>query len=196
MSELLQASARPISNDQNSISPNKKKLMAVKIFLLGMPGAGKSYWSNFLKKKLKLPFYDLDTLVEVMDDRTVGEIFNEDGEGYFRKAETKMLHLFSEKKQFILATGGGTPCHGNNMEWMNRNGITIWIDESIDVLCQRLLNESDQRPLLKYMDGKQLRNYLEETLKERKPFYENAMNKLSGADITESNFVEIIKKYA
>jgi shikimate kinase len=81
-----------------------------KIFLLGMMGAGKTFWAEKLKKKLKIPAYDLDSLVEMMEEKTIAEMFAEDGEDFFRKAEAKMLRMFKEKKSFILSTGGGTPC--------------------------------------------------------------------------------------
>src|SRR3954454_1788630 len=104
-----------------------------KVFLVGMMGSGKSYWAQKLKKKLKVPAYDLDALIEMMEEKTVGEIFEEDGEEYFRKAEAKMLRLFSEKKQFILSCGGGTACYNDNMEWMNKQGITIWLNEPVEI---------------------------------------------------------------
>ena len=65
-----------------------------KIFLIGMPGAGKTYWAEKLRSTTKIPSYDLDAIVEVMEERTIKDIFAEDGEDYFRKAETKMLRLF------------------------------------------------------------------------------------------------------
>ncbi len=192
MTEILPFS----SNEAKTSTSGKIKNLACKIYLVGMPGAGKTYWSQILKKKLKLPIYDLDTVVEVMDDRSVAEIFAEDGEDYFRKVETKMLHLFSEKKQFILATGGGAPCHDNNMQWMNNHGITIWIDEPVDVLYNRITTAPESRPLFMKMEGDKLKNFLQEKLHERLPYYEMATYKLGGANITESNFVEIIKQHA
>ncbi len=196
MTEILPHSTKVANGGQMDNISAKKKTLACKVFLIGMPGAGKTYWSNILKKKLKLPVYDLDTVVEVMDDRSIPEIFSDEGEDYFRKAETKMLHLFSEKKQFILATGGGAPCYNNNMQWMNKNGVTIWINEPIEVLCNRIESEIGQRPLLNNSKDEELKKVLEEKLQERLPFYEMAAYKLCGTNITESNFVEIIKQHA
>src|SRR3954466_2665456 len=129
------------SPDNNTTAP--------KIFLIGMMGSGKSYWAEKLKKKLKVPAYDLDALIEMMEEKSVQEIFAEDGEEYFRKAEAKMLRLFAEKKQFILSCGGGTACYNDNMKWMNKQGITIWIDEPVEVLSERLSKEKSHRPLIK-----------------------------------------------
>ena len=196
MTEILPVSTKIAKGGPIDNVSFKMKMLGCKIFLIGMPGAGKTYWSNILKKKLKLPVYDLDYVIEVMDDRSIPEIFDEEGEDYFRKAETKMLHLFSEKKQFILATGGGTPCHSNNIQWMNNNGITIWINEPLEVLCERIENDTDHRPLLNSLKGEELKRILEEKLQERSSYYEMASYKLCNTNITESNFMEIIKQNA
>ena len=73
-----------------------------KIFLVGMMGSGKTYWTKFLAKKLKVGGYDLDYLVETNEEKTIAEIFDEDGEEYFRKQESKILKWFKEKKSFVL----------------------------------------------------------------------------------------------
>jgi len=62
-----------------------------------MMGSGKSYWTKFLSKKLKTGGYDLDFLIESNEERTIAEIFAEDGEDYFRKQEAKILRWFKEK---------------------------------------------------------------------------------------------------
>ncbi|MEJ7683163.1 MAG: shikimate kinase [Segetibacter sp.] len=80
-----------------------------KLFLIGMMGSGKSYWAEKLKKKLKMPAYDLDALIEMMEEKTVAEIFEVDGEEYFRKAEAKMLRLFAEKRRSYYPAGAARP---------------------------------------------------------------------------------------
>lgn len=76
----------------------------MKIFLVGMMGAGKSYWSRQLAKQLRTGGYDLDNIIELAEERTIGEIFEEEGEPAFRKIESRLLHWFGEKKTFVLAT--------------------------------------------------------------------------------------------
>lgn len=167
-----------------------------KIFLIGMMGSGKSYWAEKLKKKLNVPAYDLDALIEMMEEKTVQEIFAEDGEEYFRKAEAKMLRLFAEKKQFVLSCGGGTACFNDNMKWMNKQGITIWIDEPVEILTERLLKEKSHRPLIKDLDDNELNDFLEKKLQERTPFYDQSAYRLSGEKLSESNFAKIIMEHA
>jgi len=167
-----------------------------KIFLIGMMGSGKSYGAEKLNKKLKLPAYDLDSLVEMMEEKTIAEIFAEDGEESFRKAEAKMLRLFAEKKQFILSCGGGTPCYKDNINWMNKQGITVWIDEPIETLAQRLSKEKAHRPLIKDLSDDELSNFLENKLQERAEFYNQSTYRLTADKLTESTFTKIIKEHA
>ena len=143
-------------------------MLGMKIFLIGMMGAGKSYWKQKLAKKLKVGGYDLDFIIESHEEKTISEIFSEDGEEYFRKTEANMLRWFKEKKAFVLATGGGTPCFHHNMEWMNEQGLTIWLDEPVEVIAKRLLPEKEHRPLIKQLSDYQLEDYLAQKLKERR----------------------------
>jgi len=167
----------------------------MKIFLIGMMGSGKSFWTKKLSKKLKVGGYDLDFLIESHEEKTIPEIFAEDGEEYFRKAESKILKWFGEKKAFVLATGGGTPCFHDNMNWMNKNGITIWIDEPIEVLAKRLEPEKAHRPLIRELSDAELKTFLANKLAERTPFYQQATYHLQGNAISDAGFAEIIKKH-
>jgi len=166
----------------------------MKIFLLGMMGTGKSYWTKKLSKKLKTGGYDLDFLIESHEERTIAEIFAEDGEDYFRKTEAKILRWFAEKKMFVLAVGGGTPCFHENMDWMNKHGITIWIDEPIETLVERLKPEKDHRPLIKDLSDDELESFLRKKLAERVAFYHQAKYHLQGNAISDAGFAKIIKE--
>lgn len=168
----------------------------MKIFLIGMMGSGKSYWTKSISKKLKTGGYDLDFLIEAQEEKTIAEIFAEEGEAYFRKTEAKILRWFREKKSFVLATGGGAPCFEGNMEWMNNQGITIWINEPVEVLVERLKPEKAHRPLIEKLSDAELHQYLVDKLVERFPFYVRATHRLQGKEINESGFAKIIKQYA
>lgn len=169
---------------------------ATKIFLVGMMGSGKSYWTKWLSKKFKTGGYDLDFLIESNEEKTIAEIFAEDGEEYFRKQEAKLLRWFKEKKAFVLATGGGTPCFHDNMDWMNKQGLTIWIDADIDSLVARLLPEKDHRPLIKDLDNAALANFLTQKRAERLAFYQKASIHLKEAQINEKSILKIIQEHA
>jgi len=166
------------------------------MFLIGMMGTGKTYWCKKLAKKLKVGGYDLDFLIESHEERTIAEIFAEEGEAYFRRAESRILHWFKEKKSFVLATGGGTPCFHENMQWMNEQGITIWIDEPVEVLVARLQPEKEHRPLIKDLSDAELKQFLTDKLVQRYPFYHQATYHLQGNAISDAGFAKILKQHA
>lgn len=136
----------------------------------------------------------MDNVVEINEEKTIAEMFAEDGEDYFRKAEAKVLRWFAQKKAFVLATGGGTPCFNDNMAWMNKHGVTIWLDEPVEVLAERLKPEKAHRPLIKNLSDDALLDFLAAKREERRPFYSHAQYILKGT-ITDKSFAEIIRKY-
>ncbi len=170
-------------------------MAAEKIFLIGMMGSGKSYWTKKIAKWIKSAGYDLDDLIEMNEEKTISEIFNEDGEDHFRKTETKILKWFKEKKKYVLATGGGTPCNQDNMNWMKKEGMVIWLDESIDVIVSRLVNEKAHRPLIADMNEDAISAFIQSKLLERTPFYTQADYRLSVDQITEAGLKKIIQNH-
>jgi shikimate kinase len=171
-------------------------MAADKIFLIGMMGSGKSYWAQKMAKWNKSVGYDLDALIEMNEEKTVAEIFNEDGEDYFRKAEAKILRWFKEKKKFIIATGGGTPCFHENMHWMKKEGIVIWLDESVEVLVKRVSPEKNQRPLIAKLTDAEIAAFIEDKLVERHSFYAQANYRLTSDQINEAGLKKLIVKHA
>lgn len=163
-----------------------------RIFLIGMMGSGKSFWCKQLSKKLACSGYDLDYLIEMNEKKSIADIFSSDGETYFRNAESKMLKWVTEKQSFVLATGGGTPCFHDNMQWMNKHGITIWIDEAINILIERLKPEKTHRPLIKNLTDDELKDFLLKKLEERKPYYSQCKIHLQGNEINLQNILQLL----
>lgn len=170
-------------------------MAAEKIFLIGMMGSGKSYWAKKIAKWNKCVGYDLDDLIEMNEEKSIPEIFSEDGEDTFRKTEAKILRWFKEKKKFVIATGGGTPCFHDNMHWMKKEGVVIWLDESIEVLVSRLTAEKAQRPLIANLDENEIAKFVQEKLIERNPIYQQANYRITSDDIKEANLKKIILKH-
>ena len=166
----------------------------MKIFLVGLMGSGKSYWTKQLAKKHKTGGYDLDDLIEIKEEKTIAEIFTEDGEDYFRKAESTVLKWFAEKKTYVLATGGGAPCFFDNMAWMNKQGVTIWLDEPLTVIAARLAPEKTHRPLIANLSNSELVAFLEKQRAERLPFYSAAQIHLQDPSITSDSFKKALSK--
>jgi len=78
---------------------------------------------------------------------------------------------------------------------MNQQGITIWIDEPINVLVERLKLEKDHRPLISSLSDEELKGYLENKLNERMSFYNQAAHRLTGSDISDAGFRKILSQY-
>ena len=166
----------------------------MKIFLVGLMGSGKSYWTKQLAKKYKTGGYDLDYLIEIREEKTISEIFAEDGEDYFRKAESTVLKWFDQKKTYVLATGGGAPCFFDNMAWMNKQGITIWLDEPLAVIAARLAPEKAHRPLIANLSDSEIVTFLEKQRASRLPFYSAAQIHLQDKVITADSFKKALAK--
>lgn len=149
--------------------------MERKIFLTGFMGSGKTFWGKKMGFKLSMPFYDLDEEIVKSEGMAIVDIFSDKGEDYFRKAEQNMLHtLTGTRGPSIISCGGGTPCYEDNMDFMNKHGVTVWFNVSFDKIISRLLLGRDKRPLIKNMQADELRNYISTTLYKRVPYYSQA----------------------
>ena len=147
----------------------------MRIFLIGFMGCGKTYWGKKLSEKLKMPFFDLDDKIAENEGKSIPEIFAREGEEYFRLLEKDVLHLLTESHEtFVMATGGGTPCFYNNIDYLKKKGTVVWINCSTDCLYQRLLKEKSQRPLISNIANDDLKSYIVRKYSSRKIFYQQA----------------------
>ncbi len=148
----------------------------IRIILLGYMGAGKTTVGRVLAKELGLQFYDLDWYIETRFCKKVSDIFAAEGEEGFRKKERAMLHEVAEFENVVIALGGGAPCFFDNMEYINQQGDTIYLKGTPDVLYQHLLMAKGKRPLLEGKTKEELKEYIQESLEKREPFYSKAKN--------------------
>jgi shikimate kinase len=144
------------------------------IFLVGFMGSGKSHIGIKLADFLYCPFSDLDQQIEGYTGSSISSIFAEKGEAWFRLIERRILHNTVYKTPGIIATGGGTPCYFDNIEWMNKRGVVIFLDTSEEVLFQRLWKGRNKRPLLNGLSPESLQVFIHQKMKERRPFYAKA----------------------
>ncbi len=145
-----------------------------RIILLGYMGAGKTTVGKALSKDLGMMFYDLDWYIENRMHMTVKEIFDERGEEGFRKIESNMLHEVAEFEDVIISCGGGTPCFFDNMDYMNRQGETIYLKATPDVLYKHLKMGRTVRPLLLNKTPDEVREFVGKQLAERETYYNKA----------------------
>lgn len=150
-----------------------------RIILLGYMGAGKTTIGKALAKELGIMFYDLDWYIESRMRRTVAQIFSDEGEEGFREIERNMLHEVAEFEDVVISCGGGTPCFYDNMEYMNAQGDTIYLQASPDVLAGHLRMGKVVRPLIAGKSDEELRQYIIESLKQREPYYTKAHHTLN-----------------
>ncbi|WP_026450768.1 shikimate kinase [Aequorivita capsosiphonis] len=146
----------------------------MKIVLIGYMGSGKSTVGKKLAEVLGIPFMDLDTEIEKQTNTSISEIFSKKGEIYFRRIESEVLKkLLSQSESYVLATGGGTPCYGDNMAFMTKADLmTIYLKTPLDVLTSRLFLEKESRPLLAHLKTRDdLNDFLRKHLFERVYYY-------------------------
>ncbi|MBX2961771.1 MAG: shikimate kinase [Cyclobacteriaceae bacterium] len=165
----------------------------MKIFLIGLPGSGKSTLGKSLAELLDLPFVDLDQAIEYHCAKPVHEIFEKEGEDKFREVEAELLRkLSSSKVNFVMATGGGAPCFFEGIGFMNQIGITVLLDVPIEIIVARLDSfATSNRPLLA---GKKLNAYesLKQLYQNRKAFYHQAKLIVAGDNIQAIDLQEKI----
>jgi len=150
----------------------------MKIVLLGYMASGKSTIGKKLAKKLNLPFKDLDELISEKEESSIPEIFKKKGEIYFRKIESEVLQEFLKNEQnFVLAVGGGTPCYGKNLDYINKNTTSVYLNASIKTIYNNLskVKNKNKRPLVSKVRSEDLEEFIAKHLFERRPFYERAV---------------------
>lgn len=146
----------------------------VRIILIGYMGAGKTTIGKVLAREMKLDFYDLDWYIEDRFHKTIPDIFRESGEAAFREIERKMLHEVAEFENVVISCGGGTPCYFDNIQYMNQQGETFFLDAPPSVLREHLLMGKTVRPLIQGKTPQELEQYVSENLQARLPFYTQA----------------------
>ena len=169
--------------------------MIHRIFLTGMPGSGKTTIGRQLSKETGIPFYDLDEIIVSTSGKSINEIFNDLGEDGFRQIESKCLNEFiASHSNYILATGGGTPCFFNNIKVINSSGTSIYLKISVKELFNRLKRKIAHRPLLKDKSEQQLLDEIQDKLKARDNFYKLSTYTVEGDSINIQHIMPLLKE--
>ena len=119
------------------------------VFLIGMPGSGKSLVGRLVADKLALPFVDLDAKIESATGRTVQEIFLKEGEPAFRELEHEAVVLVVGEPPSVVACGGGVVLREDNLEEMRARGPIVWLNVPLSTLRRRIRDIIEKRPLVK-----------------------------------------------
>ncbi|GAB4279619.1 MAG: shikimate kinase [Marinilabiliales bacterium] len=163
------------------------------IFLTGFMASGKTTHGKKLAKILNYDFFDTDKCIEQQEQINISEIFQKEGEEYFRKVERKILRqLVDNNNDAVIATGGGTPCFYDNMEFMNQNGLTVFLKLDFKTIYNRLLHSKKIRPLANNILNK---HQLHELYNFRLKFYEQSRIKIDALGIDGNKIYDYIKYY-
>jgi len=166
----------------------------MKIFLIGMPGSGKTTTGKLLAEKMKLTFVDLDVEIEKSEGQPINKIFETKKEDYFRQFESSTLKKFcSSSESFVMSTGGGAPCFHDNMDQMNAAGKTIFLDVPSQEIATRLMKtDLNQRPLFAKLSSEQLKDKIEFLRSQRIKFYKKAEYVFEGRQISIESIISKI----
>jgi shikimate kinase len=151
-----------------------------KVYIIGFMGSGKTTTGMKLAGLLGWPFTDLDRSIEEHTGLTIPQIFARHGESWFREVEAEVLLSFRPLTEIVISTGGGTPCHGDNMDFMLETGLTIYLKLTPEQLKSRLSGTNGERPLLKDLGDAGLLDFIEKKLAVREKWYNRAELKFSG----------------
>ncbi len=147
-----------------------------RIYLTGFMTSGKSTIGPILANVLGWEFKDLDRVIEEQENKTVVEIFESNGEDYFRDLEYELLNKFSNEKKLILSLGGGTIAFDRNLGILKNNGKIVYLKSSSEMIYQRIKNKID-RPIFRDLvlaensKSQDFIDRIEEHLKKREPYY-------------------------
>ena len=149
-------------------------MSALPVFLIGFMASGKSSKGKRLAKKLGLTFVDLDREIEKEEGVSVSSIFESRGEEHFRKLESKALRKYKSDDRKLIALGGGTVCHSDNMTYVKSNGTSIYLKLSNEMLLGRLRQKRSKRPLIAHLNDAALKAFINSKMEERGTVYEQA----------------------
>jgi len=131
------------------------------VVMVGMMGAGKTAVGTALARLLAVPFVDSDDEIVRAASRSIPEIFDRDGEPFFRLRETEVLTRLLRGPPSVLSTGGGAFLAPANRDLIRAMGLSVWLQADVELLWQRVRHKAT-RPLLRTANPREtLRTYLE-----------------------------------
>ena len=158
------------------------------LVLTGMMGVGKSTIGRILANRLKIKFIDVDKIIEKNEKKTIKQIFEENGEKYFRKLEKKITLKLLKNKNAVVALGGGAFINNEIRLKVLKTSVSVWLKVSLNKLHKRY-RRNDKRPLL---NKKELDKEVRDIYISRKKIYSLANFKINCDNISKDKIVEKI----
>lgn len=156
-------------------------------------GSGKTTIGKPLASRLGYRFVDQDEVLEKRFGMSITEVFANLGESRFREAEHDILMELSQFNDIVVATGGGCPCFFDNIDVMNREGLSIYLKGDPKTLVNRLKDSHGTRPLIKGKTEPELIQYVTEKLTEREPFYSKANLTVQAINLKVDDIIQLLK---
>lgn len=166
----------------------------MKIFLLGLPGSGKSTLGRQLATGLKVPFVDLDHEIVKQEGKPIPQLFSEKGEEYFRQVESGLLKQWAGRSDdFVMATGGGAPCFLGGIDTINSSGTSVFLDVPPAEIARRMARTRvESRPTVA-PGAESLEAHMTNMRTTRLQYYRQAHHVLAGTRITAAQLIAAIE---
>lgn len=162
----------------------------MKIIIVGFMGVGKTSVGKRLAEKLNFDFIDTDYEIELSQDMSISNIFQNYGESYFRKLEKQTLNKVLNRNNIVISTGGGIITDKDNYNILKNEEKVIFLDASVETIINHLHNEINKRPLL--YESENLRKKIEELLSNRYEKYIDVSDII--IDVNDKNIDEVISQ--
>ncbi|MBC7426554.1 MAG: shikimate kinase [Bacteroidia bacterium] len=146
----------------------------MRIYIIGMPGSGKTYFGRKLSSALKMSFTDLDDKITEVAGMSIKEIIDLKGENAFRLLEKECLKATEALNHSVISCGGGTPAFFDNMDWIKKHGISIWLNTPLSGIFERIRRNQSRRPAFAGLSGDDMLIKINSISAQRKVFYEKA----------------------
>lgn len=165
----------------------------MRYFVIGFKNSGKTTFGRKLAKMLDLGFTDLDEYIEEKEGKTIPDIYTRLGDDAFRRLEWKALKTLVKTDNIVVSTGGGAPCHCNNMSLMEEYGDVIYLEVTNETLVNRLKKSAKDRPIVKGKTEEELRLFVAELRNRCEHHYKRAKFIVDGEHL---NMNDLIKSLA
>lgn len=164
----------------------------MRIYLIGYMYSGKTTVGRKLADALGYDFLDLDQAIETRYHTTLPLFFKRYGEPMFRQVEMQMLHATDQMDNVVISTGGGTPCFGDNMQWINDNGTSIYLRLTEESICQRMESSRKCRPTVMALPPEERKQFIHDQLSARLPIYQQARHTIVADGMDTKDIISTI----